>query len=128
MPCRILIVDDSAAIRQAVRSCIEENTEWEICGEAENGNTALDMVRALKPDLMVLDLMMPGTNGLEVAREIARRGLGTRIVMFTSADCEGLIREARNVGISRVITKSGDGIVNHLLAAIRDVFREHEAA
>jgi chemotaxis response regulator CheB len=71
MPIRILVVDDSAAIRQAVRSCIESNTYWEVCGEAENGGVALDVVRELNPDVMVLDLVMPGMNGFEVAREIA---------------------------------------------------------
>jgi len=60
VPIRILVVDDSAAIRQAVRACIEGHTEIELCGEAENGGVALDMLRKLNPDIVVLDLMMPG--------------------------------------------------------------------
>ena len=66
MPLRILVVDDSEAIREAARSCIEMNTNWQVCGEAENGSVALDMVRELNPDVVVLDLSMPGMNGPEV--------------------------------------------------------------
>ena len=128
MPIRILVVDDSEAIRQAVRSCIEAHTGIEVCGEAENGTVALDKVRELNPDIVVLDLAMPGMNGFEVAREIAARVPHTRMIMFTANDCEGLIREAQNVGISRVIAKSGDGVASHLLEAIRDLFHERDAA
>jgi DNA-binding NarL/FixJ family response regulator len=128
MPKRILVVDDSQAIRQAVRSCIESNTEWQICGEAENGSVALDMVRKQNPDIVVLDLAMPGMNGLELAREIAASAPRTRTIMFTANDCEGLIKAAQAVGISRVIAKAGNGVANHLVAAIRDAFDERDAA
>lgn len=107
MPLRILVVDDSEAIRQSVRSCIESKTDWQVCGEAENGNVALNMVRELDPDIVVLDLSMPGRNGLEVAREIAATAPRTRMIIFTANDCEQLIREAESAGISRVVAKSG---------------------
>jgi two-component system, NarL family, invasion response regulator UvrY len=106
----------------------EEHGELEVCGEAESGGVALDMVRKLNPDIVVLDLMMPGMNGFEVAREIGGRAPHTRMIMFTANDCEGLIREAQDVGISRVIAKSSDGAASHLLAAIREVFHERDAA
>jgi|SRR5271154_5723119 CheY-like chemotaxis protein len=125
---RVLVVDDSAAIRQAVRSCIVGHAELEFCGEAENGDVALDMVRKLNPDIVVLDLMMPGLNGFEVAREIGTSAPHTRIIMFTANDCEGLIREAQNVGISRVIAKSGDGVATNLVAAIRELYHGRDAA
>ena len=128
MPLRILVVDDSAAIRQAVRSCIESNTDWEVCGQAENGSIALEMVLELKPDVVVLDLSMPGMNGFEMAREIAASAPRTRMIMFTANDCEQLIREAQELGISKVVAKSVDGVVHHLLAAIREVFHERDAA
>jgi DNA-binding NarL/FixJ family response regulator len=67
--------------------CIEANTEWEICGEAENGSIALDMVREVNPDIVVLDLVMPGMNGLEAAREIVASAPHTRMIMFTANDC-----------------------------------------
>lgn len=83
MPIRILIVDDSAAIRQAARSCIESNTKLEICGEAENGVVALDMLRKVNPDVLVLDLAMPGMNELAAAQEIKASAPGARVVVFT---------------------------------------------
>ena len=128
MPIRILVVDDNALIRQAVRSCNEGHTELEICGEAENGDVGLDMVRKLNPDIVVLDLVMPGMNGFEVAREIAASAPRTRVIMFTGNDCEGLIQEAQEVGINRVIAKSGDGVASRLLAAIKELFHERDAA
>jgi DNA-binding NarL/FixJ family response regulator len=128
VPIRILIVDDSEAVRQAVRVCIEGHAELEVCGEAENGGVALDMVRKLNPDIVVLDLMMPGMSGFEVAREIGRSAPRTRVIMFTANDCEGLIQAAQEVGIRKVIAKSGDGVANQLLAAIRGVFHERDAA
>ncbi|MGC1650189.1 MAG: response regulator, partial [Candidatus Sulfotelmatobacter sp.] len=67
---RILIVDDSAIIRHSIRICIEHNTDWEVCGEAENGKVAIEKVRQLRPDVVTLDWQMPVMNGLEAAREI----------------------------------------------------------
>jgi DNA-binding NarL/FixJ family response regulator len=128
MPLRILVVDDSEAIREAVRSCIETNTSWHVCAEAENGNVALDMVRELNPNLVVLDLSMPGMNGLELAGEIAANAPRTRMIMFTANDCEQLIKEAESAGISKVVAKSGESIVDYLLTAIKDLFRESDAA
>jgi DNA-binding NarL/FixJ family response regulator len=72
--------------------------------------------------------MMPGMNGFEVAREIGTSAPQTRIIMFTANDCEGLIREAQNVGISRVIAKSGDAVATNLVAAIRELFHRRDAA
>jgi chemotaxis response regulator CheB len=89
VPIRILVVDDSEAIRQAVRACIEGHAELDLCGAAENGGVALDMVRKLNPDIVILDLMMPGMNGLEVAREIVASAPRTRMIMFTSDAGEG---------------------------------------
>jgi DNA-binding NarL/FixJ family response regulator len=130
MSLRILVVDDSEAIRQAVRTCIESNTDWQVCAEAENGAVALERVRELNPDIVILDLSMPGMNGLDLAREIAATALQTRMIMFTSYDCEQLIKEAQEVGISKVVTKSGGDMVHYLLAAIRDVMtkRDRDAA
>lgn len=86
------------------------------------------MVLTRNPDIVVLDLAMPGMNGLELAREIAATAPRTRMIMFTANDCEQLVKEAQDVGIRKVVAKSGHGIVHHLLAAIKDVFHEHDAA
>jgi hypothetical protein len=65
MPHSILIVDDSALIRHSLRSCIEQNGNWEVCGEAENGKIGVGRVKELRPDVVILDLQMPVMDGLE---------------------------------------------------------------
>jgi DNA-binding NarL/FixJ family response regulator len=112
----------------SVRSCVEGHTELEVCGEAENGGVAPDMVWKLNPDIVVLDLMMPGLNGFEVARKTVATAPRTRMTMFTANDCEGLIRDAQEMGINKVIAKSGDGVASRLLAAIKELFHERDAA
>jgi DNA-binding NarL/FixJ family response regulator len=87
----------------------------------------VDKAQELNPDIVVLDLAMPGMDGFEVAREIAAIAPPTRMIMFTANDWEGLVREAQNVGISRAIAKSGDGVASHRLEAIRKLFHERDA-
>jgi len=85
MPFKILIVDDSSSIRSLLRFFIEHNTDWQVCGEAENGQVAVEKVRELKPHAVILDLSMPVMNGLEAAREITRIAPNVQMVMFTRA-------------------------------------------
>lgn len=103
----ILIADDSPLIRRALRACLEENhNDWKVCGEAADGSAALEMARELKPDLIVLDLSMPGMNGFELARKLKRTSPGVPLVMFTSFKTPQLEREAIAAGCNAVISKS----------------------
>ena len=95
----ILIVDDSDLIRHALRSCIEKNTEWQICGEAENGQVAVDKVQELSPNVVIMDFQMPVMNGIDAARRITKSAPNTAIVMLTMHNGEQLRREARSAGI-----------------------------
>lgn len=81
MPKQILIVDDSPMVRRMLRTSVEAKTDWQICGEAENGEIAVKMVDDLKPDLVVLDLSMPVMNGLEAARKISVIAPDTALLM-----------------------------------------------
>jgi two-component system, NarL family, response regulator NreC len=117
---KILLVDDTAAIRRSLRFCIEGETDWKICGEAENGKVAIEMVRELRPDVVVLDLSMPVMNGLEAARQIGTIAPETHILMLTLHAVPELVREARKVGIKGVISKS-EGVPSNVLHAIRSV-------
>lgn len=120
MPFRILIVDDSRVIRQSLRGFIERSTDWQVCGEAENGKIALQKVTELCPNLVILDLSMPVMNGLETARQITRLAPKVAMVMFTMHVSTQLRQDAQAAGIREVISKS-DGIVDHLFAAIRTI-------
>jgi YesN/AraC family two-component response regulator len=69
---RILIADDSAVVRRGLRELIEHTLDWDVCGEAVNGREAIQAVRELHPDILLLDLAMPGMSGFDTARELAK--------------------------------------------------------
>lgn len=115
----ILLVDDSTLIRHSLRSCIEQNSDWEICGEAENGKVAVEKVKQLHPDVVILDLHMPVMNGLEAARQINRLAPQTTMVMFTLHDCTQLSEDAHAAGIKDVLSKTYQ-VTDHLLASLRN--------
>jgi DNA-binding NarL/FixJ family response regulator len=117
---RILIVDDSAIIRHSIRTCIEHNTDWEVCGEAENGQVAIEKVRQLHPDVVTLDWQMPVMNGLEAAWEISRIDPFTTLLMITLHENLLLTQEAQAAGIKEVLSKT-DGVSEHLIASLRNV-------
>jgi CheY-like chemotaxis protein len=102
---RILIVDDHEAIRRGIRSLLSRDS-LEICGEAENGKQALEKVRELKPDLVILDVSMPVMNGLEAAREIRRFAPRTKIVILSVHDSPQIIEIAEKAGADAYVLKS----------------------
>jgi DNA-binding NarL/FixJ family response regulator len=118
VPFKILIVDDSPVIRRVIRSSIERNTDWQVCGEAENGKDAIQKVKDLAPNVVVLDLQMPVMNGLDAGREIARIAPNAILVMFTMHRSEELVRLAHAVGIREVVSKSAS-TPDHLISAMR---------
>ena len=117
MSVRILIVDDSPQIRTLIRSSIERNTDWAVC-EAENGDAALTMVEILRPQFVVLDLSMPGINGLETARRISVMSPGLPMIMFTMHESRMLQDEAHAVGITHVFSKE-QGFGDNVFKAMR---------
>jgi DNA-binding NarL/FixJ family response regulator len=119
----ILIVDDSPLMRHSLRYCIEQTSDWQVCGEAENGKVAVEKVKELKPDAVILDLQMPVMNGLEAARRITRLAPNTAMVMFTMHNCEQLLKDAQAAGIKDVLSKSNGG-AEHLLASLRNACSE----
>lgn len=110
MSAQILIVDDSPFLRRSIRSSIEQNTDWQVCGEAENGQVAIEKTKELDPDLIILDLAMPIMNGLDAARHIAGFAPGVAILLFTMHDSLELSKYAELIGIKQVLSKSSGGI------------------
>lgn len=80
---RVLIVDDHEIVREGVRRILEMQQDWEICGEASNGRDALRLNSALKPDVIIMDITMPGMSGLEVTQKITSDYPGSKILIFT---------------------------------------------
>ena len=120
MSYNILIVDDSAFVRHSLRSCIEQNADWIVCGEAENGQIAIEKVKELHPDVVLLDLAMPVMNGLEAARLIRALAPDTTMLMFTLHSCAQLVNEAHAAGIIDVVSKS-EGLATQLLASLSSI-------
>ncbi len=116
MSTRILIADDSDFVRARVREVLKKHEDWDVCGEAENGEAAITKVIDLRPDVLVLDLMMPDMDGLQVAREIANNARRPPcILLYTLYTVPGLATEAKMLGVHQVVSKSN---INALVAAI----------
>jgi two-component system, chemotaxis family, chemotaxis protein CheY len=114
----ILIVDDNPSVRNVLRSAVELNTDWNVCGEAENGAMAVDKVREMNPDMVILDLSMPVMNGLEAARRIRKISPGVYIILFTMHASTQLSNEARHAGVNEVVSKLEDP--SRILETLRD--------
>jgi two-component system chemotaxis response regulator CheY len=102
---QILIVDDSDVTRR-ILSTIVRSRHWTVCGEAEDGWSAVKKFQELKPDLVLLDLAMPDINGIEVARMMSGLDPTVPIILFTVVDLEGLQDAARRAGIFAVVSKA----------------------
>lgn len=120
MPHTILIVDDSTLIRHALCSYFEHQRGWQVSGEAENGQVAVEQARKLHPDVVILDLQMPVMNGLEAARQIISVAPNTAMVMFTLYKSEQVWEDAKAAGIRDVLSKSDEG-PDHLLASLQNI-------
>jgi DNA-binding NarL/FixJ family response regulator len=117
MPVTILIVDDHEVVREGVRTIINRaRPQWEICGEATNGQDAIDTATRLRPDIILLDITMPRLSGLEAASRITGLGLTSQILIFTMHESGELAHDARRVGAKGYVTKSDAG--RHLVRAI----------
>jgi DNA-binding NarL/FixJ family response regulator len=123
MRTKIAIADDSPVIRHFLRLFIQSSTDWQICGEVENGAAAVALVERLRPDLLILDFSMPVMNGLDAARKILPIAPEIGIVLFTAHASEQLLTEAKNIGIRAVIPKDGKTSMDDLVAALREIPR-----
>ena len=103
---RILVADDSPAIRQHLRRLLEQHEDWLVCDEASNGEEAVERFRKIRPDVVVIDFQMPEMNGLDAARIITRLSPKTPILMVTLYLSKQLNDEARKVGIRGACTKT----------------------
>ena len=113
---RVLLVDDHDLFRTGLRSLLEEQ-HVEVVGEAANGTDALRCVRELQPDVVVMDLNMPGMNGVEATKRIATLAPLTRVVVLTISDQDGDVMDAILAGACGYLLK--DASIQELMAGIR---------
>ena len=119
MTARILIVDDHEIVRMGIRShLLKSRTDWEVCGEAENGEQAIDLTRTLKPTLIILDITMPRLSGLEATARMRALGINTPVLIFTTHEFPTLGTAVRDAGAQGYVLKS---------QAVRDLVRAIDA-
>ncbi len=118
---RVLIADDHAVIRQALRLLLEARPEVEVVADVGNGREAVDTAERALPDVVLMDMVMPGLNGLEATRQIRRRVPKTRVLMLTGYMEEDQILAALRAGASGYVVKKSD--VTELLLGIQSVHR-----
>lgn len=123
---RILVADDSELVRRAVLNLLSEQAHWEICGEAADGPEALQKARELQPDLVLLDINMPGESGLKTARDIRRELPNVRILIMSLHDAEQFLLGAIAAGADACLDKTR--MATDLIPAIQKLFKSAAAA
>lgn len=118
---RVLIVEDHDDYREFVSSLIQSRSEFQVISEVADGTEAVRIAAELRPDLILLDIGLPGLNGLEAARRILQRNPGSRIV-FVSQEVSGdIVTEAFKIGALGYVVKID--AASDLMAALNSVFR-----
>jgi DNA-binding NarL/FixJ family response regulator len=117
---RILIVDDHEIVREGLRNLLSQSRPgWVICGQARNGEEAVEAVRDLAPDAVVMDITMPIMSGLEAARRITKLGTTCRVLIFTMHESDRLGQEVRDAGAQGYVLKSQ--AAKNLIVAIETI-------
>lgn len=117
---KILLVDDNPVVRNIIRQVLEKDSDLTVCGEAGDGISALEKAEALRPDIVVLDLSMPGMNGLVVAPKIRSLLPHACLILFTLYGSPEVEQAARRAGIDAVISKADRG--DELVKAAKSFF------
>lgn len=117
----ILLVEDHAMVRAGLRALLERAGDIKIVGEASNGQEAIEMTTTLKPDLLVMDIMMPRLNGIQAAEQIRALKLPASILLLSMYSDEGLIHQAMHSGVKGFVLKTS--VSEELLQAIHAVAR-----
>ena len=120
-PIRILVVDDHTIVREGLCALIEEWPEFEVAGQAGDGNQAVRQARALRPDIILMDLVMPLKDGVAAIREIKEEDPDARILVLTSFSEDRKAFEAVKAGALGYVLK--DSSSDEVIQAIRDVYR-----
>jgi DNA-binding NarL/FixJ family response regulator len=115
----IVLADDHNIVRKGIQALLALQNDFKVIGEACDGLEAIEMVEKLKPDILVLDLMMAGVNGMEVARQLSRKCPQTGIVVLSMHSNEAYVVEALRCGAKAYILK--DNTTEELEHAIREV-------
>jgi DNA-binding NarL/FixJ family response regulator len=118
---RVVVADDHHLVRQGIRALLEKAADLEVVGEAADGQQAIELVRALVPDVLVIDIAMPRLNGMEAVSRLRAMTLKTRFMMLSMHSDETVVRQALKSGARGYILKRA--VSEELLMAVRAVHR-----
>lgn len=116
---KIFIADDHPILRRGLMDILKEEKDFEIVGEASDGNSALEKIQDLKPDISILDIEMPGMNGLEIAKTLKDKKSETNIIILTMYKEEEYFNEAIDLEVKAYLLK--DSVVSELTDSIKSV-------
>ncbi|MFP4437905.1 MAG: response regulator [Chloroflexaceae bacterium] len=115
----IVLADDHPMVLHGLRAVLEAEPDFTIIGEATEGHAVLDMVLQLQPEILILDVLMPGLNGMELTQQLTSHGVSTRIVIFSMHANTVYVRETLRHGASAYVLKESDA--GDLVHAVREV-------
>ena len=118
---RVLLVDDHTIVRQGLRRILETDAEIEVVGETGDGRSATELAQRLQPDIVVMDVALPGLNGVEATRQIMKRNEGTKVLILTIHADEVSVRQSLTAGARGYLLKDAEDL--DLLKAIQAVGR-----
>ncbi len=118
---RVLIADDHAILREGVRALLQLQPDMEVVGEASNGTEAIEQVGKLDPDVLLMDIAMPGLGGIEAALELKKQARRTRILILSQYEDREYVRRLLKAGVSGYVLKKSAGA--ELANAVRAVHR-----
>lgn len=116
---RVVLADDHPLLRQGIRHVLEQTEDIEVVGETGNGEQALELVKSLKPDILICDIRMPVLSGIEVIRRLKEYSPGTRSVILSAYDNDEYVFEAMANGASGYLLKTAD--VNEFSETVRRI-------
>ncbi len=117
---KVMIVDDHKLVREGLKAVFDQGGEIEVVGEADSGEEALDMVLDIEPDVVLMDISMPGMNGIQCTRLLREKAPDAKVVILTMLDQEGYVYEAVKAGATGYMLKSTTS--DDLMAAIKTVY------
>src|SRR5512138_962875 len=115
----VLIAEDHLMVREGIRALLEKAGDIHVMGEASNGQEAIEMTEALKPDVLIMDIMMPRLNGIQAAEKLREMKLPTQILLLSMYSDEGFVHQALQYGVKGYVLKTSVG--DELLWAVRAV-------
>jgi two-component system response regulator NreC len=116
---KVVLVDDHAVVRSGLRLLLDAQNDIEVVGEAGNAKDAVFRARALKPDVILLDVVMPGESGIEVLPKLLKESSGTNVLVLSMQDDPSYVREAFAAGASGYVLK--EAVDEEVVSAVREI-------